>query len=69
MATQDLLIRSEPIVLPDHIGRNEEEETKQKVLFRTAVQVEEIEQREKETSKKKIQTREIIEWAVNFFET
>ena len=53
MATQDLLIRSEPIVLPDHIGRNEEEETKQKVLFRTAVQVEEIEQREKETSKKK----------------
>ena len=55
VATQDLL-RSESIDLSDYISENEEEGTKEQDRFLTAVQIEEIKQREKERIPKK--TRE-----------
>ena len=60
VATQDLL-RIESIDWSHYISGNEQEWTKQQSRFLTAVQIEEIEQREKERIPPK--SRESTQWS------
>ena len=64
LATQDLL-RSEYVDLPDHIGRNEEEETKQKDPVSDCSTSWKNRAKRKGKNRKK-EVREGTEWAVNY---